>query len=108
MVEMDRKQERDLFGRRNYLYKSRIKSFQFYRVLTDAGGTYKTSQSTMHFSVVFNFIKCTFIVVYYDDDMTECTDDSHSVELFFFLLLLGNSIRKLKVYCYPYYSHYDY
>lgn len=64
----------------------------------------------MHSAVVFNFIKCTFIVVYYDDDMTECTEDSHypnSVDLFFFILL-GNSIRKLKVYYYPYYSHYDY
>lgn len=87
--EEDRKQERDLFWRRNFLYKPRITdlwSFQFCRVLTDVGGAYETSQSTVHSAVVFNFIKCTFIVVYYDDDMTECTDDSHytnSVDRFF-------------------------
>lgn len=37
------------------------------------------------------FIKCTFIIVYYDDDMTECTDDDlsylNSVDRFFCFFL---------------------
>lgn len=74
-------------------------SFQFCRILTEAGGMYKRKQLRVPCTQPSrSFMKCTLIVVYYDDDMTECTDDLHypnSVDGFF-KLLLGSSIRKLK------------
>ncbi len=77
-------------------------SFQFCRILTDALVKLNITERralSQAAAVVFDFIKCTFIVVYYDDDMTECTDDDlhypNSVDGFL-KLLLGNSIRKLK------------
>lgn len=75
-------------------------SSHFCRILTELGGMYKQEQSrapctqTRH-----GFIKCTFIIVYNDDDMTECTDDDscylNGVDLFL-NLLLGSNIRMLK------------
>lgn len=47
-------------------------------------------------------ITCTLIIVYYDDDMTECTEDDWQLSLecwslfFFFKLLSGNGCRMLK------------
>lgn len=104
--QRDGKQDLDLSEGQTLFTKPvcRLWSFQFCRILTEVGGMYKKKKVKQPRAPCTQsccgLIKCTFIIVYYDDDMTECTEDDwrylNSVDLFFFNLLLGNSIRMLK------------
>lgn len=84
----DRKQDLDLSEGQTLFMNlvCGLWSFQFCRILTDVGGmcekktTTKQNVKTCTQSCC-GLITCTLIIVYYDDDMTECIEDDWQLSL---------------------------